>query len=317
MALKVVHASVHSVASAVAIVEAHSANDSFSQRSFHHFMVTRSPNHMCASSCRIVTTRRSRTASVTFTESYVFRSKVTDAIKERRVVTILHGANLVDVVNQLVRFAEHSHRTHAGEHRVGAFLAGDGAIGKQVVCELVRLVGLIHMGEHAGADGREQWAILKRARRDSPERAQEQRKRALQDKALAVALDKFGETILLAAGAGDFDGVGDAAIALGGNDEGVVIGCELLGRIVGVPVYEECAQERVEAKGASGERLVEEVMFGEPAGRAAPGGGADKGRGGSRLNFGRKGETAKYGLQVHRHCLPHLGGEVALPCGLL
>ena len=28
--------------------------------------------------------------AVTFTESYVFRSKVTDAIKERRVVTILH-----------------------------------------------------------------------------------------------------------------------------------------------------------------------------------------------------------------------------------
>ncbi len=60
-----VHARVHSVASAVAIVEAHSANDSLSQRSFHHFMVTRSPNHMWASSCRIVTTRRSRTASVT------------------------------------------------------------------------------------------------------------------------------------------------------------------------------------------------------------------------------------------------------------
>ncbi len=65
MALNVVQASVHSVASAVAMVEAHSANDSFSQRSFHHFMVTRSPNHMCASSCRIVTTRRSLTASVT------------------------------------------------------------------------------------------------------------------------------------------------------------------------------------------------------------------------------------------------------------
>ncbi len=65
IALNVVHASVHSVASAVAIVDAHSANDSFSQRSFHHFMVTRSPNHMWASSCRIVTTRRSLIASVT------------------------------------------------------------------------------------------------------------------------------------------------------------------------------------------------------------------------------------------------------------
>src|SRR3982751_4843523 len=48
---KVAHASVHSVASAVAMVDAHSANDSFNQRSFHHFIVTRSPNHMCASSC--------------------------------------------------------------------------------------------------------------------------------------------------------------------------------------------------------------------------------------------------------------------------
>ncbi len=28
--------------------------------------------------------------AITFTETYVFRSKVTDAIKERRVVTILH-----------------------------------------------------------------------------------------------------------------------------------------------------------------------------------------------------------------------------------
>jgi len=63
---KVAQASVHSVASAVAMVDAHSANDSLSHRSFHHFMVTRSPNHMCASSCRIVTTRRSLIASVTF-----------------------------------------------------------------------------------------------------------------------------------------------------------------------------------------------------------------------------------------------------------
>ncbi len=43
----------------MARVEANSANDSLSHRSFHHFMVTRSPNHMWASSCRIVTTRRS------------------------------------------------------------------------------------------------------------------------------------------------------------------------------------------------------------------------------------------------------------------
>lgn len=65
MAANVVQASCHSVASAVASVEAHSAKDSLSHRSFHHFMVTRSPNHMCASSCRTVTTRRSLMASVT------------------------------------------------------------------------------------------------------------------------------------------------------------------------------------------------------------------------------------------------------------
>src|SRR5690606_20104258 len=77
IALNVVHASVHSVASAVAIVDAHSANDSLSHRSFHHFMVTRSPNHMCASSCRIVTTRRSLTASVTLLRNTYVSVKVT------------------------------------------------------------------------------------------------------------------------------------------------------------------------------------------------------------------------------------------------
>ena len=66
MAAKVVHASFHSVASAAARVDMYSANDSFSHRSFHQRMVTRSPNHMWASSCRMVMTRRSRTASVTF-----------------------------------------------------------------------------------------------------------------------------------------------------------------------------------------------------------------------------------------------------------
>ena len=30
---------------------------SFSQRSFHHRIVTRSPNHMCAISCRIISAR--------------------------------------------------------------------------------------------------------------------------------------------------------------------------------------------------------------------------------------------------------------------
>src|SRR5690554_3819892 len=66
MAWNVVQASLHSVASAVEMVEAHSAKDSLSHRSFHHFIVTRLPNHMWASSCRMVTTRRSLTASETF-----------------------------------------------------------------------------------------------------------------------------------------------------------------------------------------------------------------------------------------------------------
>ncbi len=62
---KVVHASVQWVASAWHTVEAHSANDSLSHRSSHHRMVTRSPNHMCANSCRIVRARRSTMVSVT------------------------------------------------------------------------------------------------------------------------------------------------------------------------------------------------------------------------------------------------------------
>src|SRR5919202_1600192 len=77
MMLKVVQASSHSVASAVARVEMYSANDSFSQRSFHHFIVTRSPNHMWASSWRIVTTRRSLTASETFERNTYDSTKVT------------------------------------------------------------------------------------------------------------------------------------------------------------------------------------------------------------------------------------------------
>src|SRR5659263_510358 len=62
---KVVQAVSHWVASDWHVVEAHSANDSFSHRSFHHCIVTRLPNHMCASSCRIVSARRSMIASVT------------------------------------------------------------------------------------------------------------------------------------------------------------------------------------------------------------------------------------------------------------
>ena len=43
----------------------YSANDSFSHRSSHQRMVTRSPNHMCAISCAIVMARSSRSESVT------------------------------------------------------------------------------------------------------------------------------------------------------------------------------------------------------------------------------------------------------------
>lgn len=44
-------------ASAWHAIEVYVAKDSFSQRSFHHSMVTRSPNHMWASSWRIVSAR--------------------------------------------------------------------------------------------------------------------------------------------------------------------------------------------------------------------------------------------------------------------
>ncbi len=62
---KVVHADVHLVASACASVPAQVANDSFSHRSSHQRIVTRSPNHMCAISCRMVSPRASRAKSVT------------------------------------------------------------------------------------------------------------------------------------------------------------------------------------------------------------------------------------------------------------
>ena len=41
-----------------------SANDSLSHESSHHFIVTRSPNHMCAISCAIVEATHSRSSSV-------------------------------------------------------------------------------------------------------------------------------------------------------------------------------------------------------------------------------------------------------------
>ena len=41
------------------------ANASLSQMPFHHFMVTRSPNHMCATSCTIVSAASDISVSVT------------------------------------------------------------------------------------------------------------------------------------------------------------------------------------------------------------------------------------------------------------
>jgi hypothetical protein len=57
---------VNRVASTSARTDTYVANDSFSHTSSHHRIVTRSPNHMWAISCRIVSARRSRAASVTF-----------------------------------------------------------------------------------------------------------------------------------------------------------------------------------------------------------------------------------------------------------
>src|SRR5580693_2353823 len=62
---KVVQASVNRVPSALDNVAQNSAKDSFSHRSSHHFMVTRSPNHWCAISCRITVARSSYIMSVT------------------------------------------------------------------------------------------------------------------------------------------------------------------------------------------------------------------------------------------------------------
>ena len=59
MLANVVHACGYSVASACASTLAKVANDSFSHRSSHQRMVTRSPNHMCAISCSTVSQRRS------------------------------------------------------------------------------------------------------------------------------------------------------------------------------------------------------------------------------------------------------------------
>lgn len=65
-------------ASARQAMEVYVANDSLSQRSFHHSMVTRSPNHMWASSWRMVSARVSYAASVTF-ERKTYWSRIVTA----------------------------------------------------------------------------------------------------------------------------------------------------------------------------------------------------------------------------------------------
>src|SRR4051794_18494889 len=62
---KVVQAAAYSVAETWATTDAQVAKDSLSHRSSHHRMVTRSPNHIWAISCRIVSQRRSYSALVT------------------------------------------------------------------------------------------------------------------------------------------------------------------------------------------------------------------------------------------------------------
>ncbi len=54
-----------------------SAKDSLSHRSSHHSMVTRSPNHMCAISCRMTFARRSYDACVTLPRKMNSSRKVT------------------------------------------------------------------------------------------------------------------------------------------------------------------------------------------------------------------------------------------------
>src|SRR3954464_14786609 len=73
----VVHASLYSVASLWHSTDAKVANDSFSHRSSHHFIVTRSPNHMCAISCSTVLPRPSCADSVWRERKTMYSLKVT------------------------------------------------------------------------------------------------------------------------------------------------------------------------------------------------------------------------------------------------
>ena len=63
------------------------ANASFSQMPFHHFIVTRSPNHMCAISCTIVSATCAASAWVT-----VSRIDEQRRLAERHAPEVLHRA---------------------------------------------------------------------------------------------------------------------------------------------------------------------------------------------------------------------------------
>ena len=63
------------------------ANASFSQMPFHHFIVTRSPNHMCAISCTIVERLLLLRSSVT-----VSGSTQQQRLAERHAAEVLHRA---------------------------------------------------------------------------------------------------------------------------------------------------------------------------------------------------------------------------------
>ena len=61
----------------IAKFDAQVAKDSFSHRSSHHFIVTRLPNHMWDSSCKIVPRRKSEVAAVTRLRKMYSSRKVT------------------------------------------------------------------------------------------------------------------------------------------------------------------------------------------------------------------------------------------------
>ena len=63
------------------------ANASLSQMPFHHFMVTRSPNHMCAISCTIVSAASDISSSVT-----CVGIEQQPRLAERHAAEVLHRA---------------------------------------------------------------------------------------------------------------------------------------------------------------------------------------------------------------------------------